>query len=80
MSNDDDLCYPPQLWGALHDRIWALREASKPNGFFPHAQSVGELMRHLEGFGLVHESSGPTFFITEKGRSELSRWEAEVAT
>lgn len=80
MSNDDDLRYPPELWGTVHDRIWALREASNPNGFCPHAQRTGELLRHLAAFDLVHEATGPVFFTTKEGRAELARWEAEVAT
>lgn len=76
---DDDLYWNPEFFGTPADRIWALREASKPSGFCPHAQGTGELLRGLANRELVHESECGHFFgITKEGRAELARLEASV--
>jgi hypothetical protein len=57
------------------DILWMLREAAKPQGFMPNAESVGEKARSLARRGWLYESRSLIFFITDKGGAELARLE-----
>lgn len=54
--------------------LWVLERAAGRNGFMPHAKSTVGLLSSLETEGLVRQSeAGPIWYITDKGREELTR-------
>lgn len=69
--------YDPELWRQPDDRIWALREAAKPSGMMPHAETTAKLLKTMELDGLVRRSQiAPVWNITDEGRAELAKLEA----
>jgi hypothetical protein len=64
------------------DKIWVLREASTPFGFMPNELNVSEFAKSLECSGWLRETERHqirSWKITEKGRAELARLEAQNA-
>lgn len=54
------------------DIQWVLNEATKPEGFMPHASSTVDLLVSLETEGLVRQlHSIPVWGITDAGRKWL---------
>lgn len=72
------MTYDPELWRQPDDRIWALKKAAKPLGFMPNAETTAKYLKALEMEGLVRQSAiAPVWFITESGRVELAKLEAD---
>lgn len=61
MASDDDI-------------VWALREAAKPSGFMPQAESTVGFLTSLEMRKLLRRSEPhPVWYITDRGRAELAK-------
>ena len=72
------MSYDPELWRMPDDRIWALKAAADLGGMTPHAETTARFLKTMELEGLVRQSEfAPVWFITDDGRSELTKLEAE---
>lgn len=71
------MTYDPELWRMPADRIWALKEAAKPSGMMPNAETTAKFLKTMELEGLVRQSDrAPVWRITDEGRAELVKLEA----